>query len=399
MRAVFCHDNIYRTDSDGNIYSEGQFESETWARYLQVFDQLTVVGRVSPLDEKEDPSRYNISERDGVNFHFVPDLAGPVRMFSQRPRVAKELSDIFSQSDAVIVRGAGEIAQLAARLAGKMGKPVAAEVVGCAWDSLWNYGSWQGRVFAPINFVRTRRMIAKMPFAIYVSQSFLQRRYPCYGNTAIASNVNIAKPDPAVLQQRLSHIQDKSGPFIIGMIGSLKHQYKGVHIALKALAENREKLPPFEFRILGNGDPSPWQQMAQELGVAEVTHFCGTLPSGKLVLEWLDDIDLYIQPSFQEGVPRAMIEAMSRGCPALGSSAGGIGELLSKDFLHKPGDYRTLGAQLVHVVNNKNVQLGSAGKNFDVSCRYSADVLSERRYRFWKAFSEYATTIDQTRLS
>ena len=51
------------------------------------------------------------------------------------------------------------------------------------------------------------------------------------------------------------------------------------------------------------------------------------------MFEWLDDMDLYIQPSLQEGLPRAVVEAMSRGLPALGAHTGGIPELLGEDCI------------------------------------------------------------------
>lgn len=40
----------------------------------------------------------------------------------------------------------------------------------------------------------------------------------------------------------------------------------------------------------------------------------GVLPADQAVLDWLDEIDLYIQPSLTEGLPRAVIEAMDTGC-------------------------------------------------------------------------------------
>ena len=398
MKAIFVHNNIYRTDAEGRTYSsEPQFGSEAWRRYLDVFERLTVVGRSTRFRPGEDPDQFALSEREGVSFRFLPNLSGPVRVFTQRSRARRELMAILSEADAVIVRGMGEPVLLAAGMAHRLRKPVAAEVVGCAWDALWNYGNWQGKVLAPINFLRTRRMVASAHFAIYVSRSFLQGRYPNDGHTEVASNVQIEEPNRAVLERRLHRIDSPPSRVVIGMIGSLQHRYKGVHVALRALSRARERLPPFEFRVLGTGDPAPWLSMAEDLGVAGVTRFCGTLPSGEPVLSWLDEVDLYIQPSFQEGVPRAMIEAMSRGCPALGSSAGGIGELLDEDLLHRPGDERRLADQIIDALDDRQRRKAAARQNFEVSRRYGAGVLSARRRKFWKAFADYAAQTGNNR--
>ena len=45
----------------------------------------------------------------------------------------------------------------------------------------------------------------------------------------------------------------------------------------------------------------------------------GGVPHNK-IFQLLDDIDLYIQPSLQEGLPRSVVEAMSRACPIIGQA-------------------------------------------------------------------------------
>src|SRR5699024_9667719 len=101
-----------------------------------------------------------------------------------------------------------------------------------------------------------------------------------------------------------------------------------------------------QFEILGDGDQSSWKLLAKELGIEDNVKFKGVLPGGKPVLSWLESIDVYIQPSFQEGLPRAVIEAMSQGCPVVGSNAGGIPELIQDEYIHDMGDYEELSSLL-----------------------------------------------------
>jgi glycosyltransferase involved in cell wall biosynthesis len=176
----------------------------------------------------------------------------------------------------------------------------------------------------------------------------------------------------------------------LGLIGSLIHGHKGVGVALKALAHVRDEIPEIQLKILGNGDPTPWRRLASRLGVEDITRFCGTIPSGEHVLRWLDDIDLYIQPSLTEGLPRAVIEAMSRGCPVLASSAGGTSELLDDDALHRPGDVDRFSDQITSLLRYVPRQTEMARDNFEMSRRYSTDVLSAKRRAFWSAFGAYA---------
>jgi glycosyltransferase involved in cell wall biosynthesis len=80
----------------------------------------------------------------------------------------------------------------------------------------------------------------------------------------------------------------------------------------------------------------------------------GTLESGKDgIIPFLDSIHLYVHPSRTEGLPRVVIEAMSRGRLALGSNVGGIPELLNKKYIHKSGDVNKLSSDIVSIYKDQ----------------------------------------------
>ena len=77
--------------------------------------------------------------------------------------------------------------------------------------------------------------------------------------------------------------------------------------------------------LVGDGKHRPeLERRAAALGVSERIEFRGQLASCELVRQELDRADLFVLPSRQEGLPRAMIEAMARGLPCIGSTVGGI---------------------------------------------------------------------------
>jgi len=387
MRAVFVHDNYFIT-SNNTVYAQGYFDYSCWKRYLDVFDSLVVIGRHRNLKYGEDIQKLTVSSGPRVSFLFVPNLASPTAMIARRPEAIKLLTSAISSADAVIARLPSQIGCIATTVARRLDKPWAVEVVGCAWDGLWNYGTWQGKVYAPVAYYQNRQVIKKAPFAIYVTQRFLQHRYPSHGQVAVASNVQIPVLEDGVMEQRLCRISAAKKQLVIGLIGSLSTRYKGVHTALEALAYFKDQLPSFEFRVLGPGDPQSWVRLAESLGISDCVRFCKVLPSGEPVRKWLDEVDIYLQPSFQEGLPRSLLEAMSRGCPAIGSTAGGIPELLTPECLHKPGDVQRLGKLLVKVANDSALQADMATQNFNLTKEYSNDVLELRRRHFWQSFAD-----------
>jgi glycosyltransferase involved in cell wall biosynthesis len=384
---VFAHDYPFLHVPEGRVYSDrGDWP---WHQYLAFSDRVKVASRARALSSDEGVGELTLVSRPGVSYVAIPSLSGPRVRFSNRRQARRRLRAAIADADALVARLPSEIGSLAADVADDLGKPWAVEVVTCTWDALWNYGTWQGKVYAPVSWRKTRRVVRRAPFALYVTERFLQRRYPSRGRSVGCSDVELPEPDPAVLERRLERIGSSPGPVRIGVIAALTVKFKGVQTALAALGRVRAELPPFEFHVLGAGDSEPWRRLARTHGVEEQTHFAGTVPPDAVPL-WLDALDLYIQPSYQEGLPRSLIEALSRACPALGSTAGGIPELLEPDCLHRPGDEQRLGELLVTAAADRDWQAAQATRNFEVARRYSKPELERIRTGFWREFAESA---------
>jgi glycosyltransferase involved in cell wall biosynthesis len=387
-RIVFAHDNQFLRATDGEVYSSrGRWP---WDRYLAFADRLSVVSRMEDLPAGTDTSGLELSSQPRVSFVPVASLSGPLLQFTNRRAAGQVLEREIGGANAVVVRLPSEIGNLAARTAERLGKPWAVEVVTCTWDALWNYGNWQGKVYAPVSWWKTRRVVRRAPFAFYVTERFLQRRYPSRGRTVGVSDVELPALDAAVLDARLARIRSGPEPARLGLIAALSVKFKGVQTALEALGSLRDRLPELELRILGSGDPTPWRKLAREHGVDDIVRFDGTLPPGEPVLRWIDELDLYLQPSFQEGLPRSLVEALSRGLPALGSTAGGIPELLPPECLHRPGDAGRLGELIGAAVEDREWLARQAERNFETAKGFRAELLEVVRSSFWREFAQFA---------
>lgn len=391
MKAIFVHDHPFY--SDGSLYYSDKLPYGTWQRYLEHFDELTVFARLSA--DAACLEKQPLSSGPKVRFLFGQNISSLNGVLNVRRAEKRRLERLVVDHDAVISRLPSEYGLLAVAIAKKIGKPYIIEVVGCPWDALWNYGSLKPKVYAPFLTMRMKRAVAEAGCVSYVSQDFLQNRYPAKDNAIVAaiSNVEISESSDSILVKRIGRIKQNKPKVIFGLIGSLKTRYKGVHTAINALSLLSSHLFDFELHVLGSGEIEPYKKMAEKLGIAEKIFFDGTLPSGIAVSNWLDKIDVYLQPSFQEGVPRALIEAMSRGCPSLASSAGGIPELLDEGCTFKPGDVKLL-ANLLKLkscdISWREVQ---AIRNFKISKKYSKNILDNRRT---KLFNEFVDSVEQT---
>jgi glycosyltransferase involved in cell wall biosynthesis len=349
MRLVFVHDHRFIGGADDTVYTGGSLPAATWERYLRHFDEVVVVARQGgPTADEWRVARSNMA---GVRFELVDGQEG-VRLFSQSRRLAEALDRELSQADALLAMLPSQLGHFALLNARARGLPFAVEAVGCAWESYSHHGNVAARAFAPVAYQRQRRALRLAPLALYVTRQFLQRRYPCSGYTNYASNVEIEPMDEAgrrARQERLSELAQGRQPRF-GTVGSLRVRYKGLQVVIAALARLRARGLVASYTVLGAGDPSPYRALAEKLGVGDLVDFAGTREPGHGVARWLDDIDVHIQPSYQEGLPRATVEAMNRGVGCLGSTAGGLPELLPPDRMHLPGEVGKLAQDIAELV-------------------------------------------------
>lgn len=343
MRLLFAHDHRFLSGEGGALYTSGSFPAAVWDRYLRHFESVTVIARNS--GKVPDPPRLARTDRDRVSFAFLPSLASSRHLLLRPREIDEQMMKAVNSVDAVVARLPSEIGMLAVKHARRLGKPYGVEVVGSAWDSYAN-SDWLARAYAPLVHLRARRAIAAAPLALYVTSSWLQGRYPTSGQWWSASNVYLQPVHAEAVAKREERLRELArGKLpVLGTIGVVR--VKGIRTALEALAQLRSSGIDLQYRLLGSGPVEHWQEVARQLGIADLVHFDGTRVAGEGVCSWLDEIDIYLQPSFTEGIPRGMIEAMSRGCACVGSDCGGIPEILAPERRHRPGDSSAL-AQIV----------------------------------------------------
>lgn len=387
MKVVFAHDHVFKKDINENLYTAGSFNNSVWKRYLNHFNEIIVTARIDNevINSNQSFNDFNLSE---TLFVPIPSLSGPLSKFKNKEAATARIKEALGASDALIARLPSETGNLAIKIAKDMGKPYAVEVVACVWDALWNYGKVQAKLYAPFATNKMKNLIKEAPYVMYVTNTFLQNRYPSQGKVQNVSNVELQQVIESNLSNRLIKIENSKQLYKIGMIGNLNNRIKGWDIALRALDRLNKKGIDFEFQILGDGEKEHWINFAKKLGIADKIKFCGTLPSGEPVLKWLDSIDLYLQPSFQEGLPRAVIEAMSRACPIVGSTAGGIPELIDTRCTHKPGDYKGLSEILFTIMLDLELSKHFSEQNYEESKNYKKEILDERRTEFWSDFTK-----------
>lgn len=292
----------------------------------------------------------------------------------------QEMAMAIQHCDLTIVRCHSFVAFRASDLAHRLKKPVLAEAMSCPWDAMWNR-SLLGKLIAPYMFMKMRAVMYNADYAIYVTSKFLQQRYPCKKASIGVSNVELPPVSQAVLTQRLDRITAyEHSPIILMTCAAVNVAHKGHRYVIEALALMNSMGIHSTYYCVGQGDPSTLKKIAEKYGVSDQVVFTGVLPHDE-VFSVLDNCDIYIQPSLQEGLPRALIEAMSRGCPCIGAKTAGIPELLPDECIVPKKSAKAIAEVVFSMLHDDLSRF--AKENYKTSQAFQKDVLDTRRNAYF----------------
>lgn len=385
MKVAFIFDTVL-VENDSDFYGMTLNYDFFVSRYLSMFNSMIVSTRVvSSARAKGDVSGYKIV--NGPSVEVIPirtyrDIPDAIR---NRKKIIGELEEVIAKSDKVIIRMPSVLGMFATKICKKLKKDYLIELVACPWDGYINHTNPIGKLLAPIMYFKTKGVVSNAPNVLYVTNDFLQRRYPTNGKSCGCSDVVINEINDLDLQSRLNKINslDFDKKIILGTVANVGMKYKGHRYVFEAIYELKKLGKNFEYRLIGNGDQTRLRTLVKKLGLEQEVIFLGSLPH-KEVFEELKAIDVYIQPSLQEGLPRAVVEAMSLACPVIGSNAGGMPELISQSMIFEK---RKVG-QLINILKtmNKETLVVESKNNFNKAKEFEDNKLTKIRQRFYSSF-------------
>lgn len=118
---------------------------------------------------------------------------------------------------------------------------------------------------------------------------------------------------------------------------------KGLRVLLAAMHRLLPEIPTLHLTLVGDG-PDRANLEAEAASLGDRVTFTGYL-SQDAVAQKMQDSDVFVLPSFAEGVPVVLMEAMASGCPVIATQVAGVGELVEPGIhglLVAPGDLDAL---------------------------------------------------------
>lgn len=144
---------------------------------------------------------------------------------------------------------------------------------------------------------------------------------------------------------------------------------KGLPILLESLFALKARCPQIVLTIIGDGpDRAHLEARVITLGLSQQVRFVG-YQSQSEVRRFFQETDIFVLPSFAEGVPVSLMEAMASELPVISTRIAGIGELVEdgkSGYLVMPGNVEQIAQKIRHLHDEPQVRqaFGQTGRRF-----------------------------------
>jgi glycosyltransferase involved in cell wall biosynthesis len=153
------------------------------------------------------------------------------------------------------------------------------------------------------------------------------------------------------LKMPVNKNRQKQRILFLGRLG----QRKGVDDLISAFFKVAKKFPRAELHLGGDGDLAMYQSQVLALGISDKVFFLGWVAGAKKI-QCLADATVYCLPSYNEGFPMGVLEAMSADVAVVASTAGGIPDAITdheEGLLIEAGDVDSLANALTTMLDDE----------------------------------------------
>jgi glycosyltransferase involved in cell wall biosynthesis len=381
MRLCITSEHRFDRAPDGTVWTASNHSYDDWSRYLGNFKKVRVLARVR--DVASPPTAGIRADGPGVSVWPLPYYLG-FGEFCKRWRAVKRAAIAgIEVDDAVILKAPSILSTLVEPSLRRRGQPFAVQVIGDPRDS-FSAGAMNHPLrllFREVLTHQTAVQCREASAVSYVTSKKLQTRYPCRPSVFQNGVSDVVLPaDFIALEAR---VKAPNTPLRIITVGSLEQLYKGTDTLVEATHLCVQTGLDLNLIIVGGGRYRPMlEERTRCLGIAARIEFKGLLPAGEAVMAELDKCDLFVLPSRADGLPRAMVEAMARALPCIGSTVGGLPELLDPICLVPPGDSRLLANKIIEVVSTPGMLSRMSSASLTKAREFSEPTLAARRSDF-----------------
>ncbi|WP_235362745.1 glycosyltransferase family 4 protein [Burkholderia sp. A9] len=331
-------------------------------RFVHAFEDVRIVARSFPSSRRVG----SVVTGTGVSFVTVGENRGGRALLASLPRLFARVFGVVRDAETLVIRFPGNIAIISMLVCLVSGKEFSVEVVADPEDYFKDGASDHPlrKIAGSIHCRATRFAVRHARSVRYVTRAYLQTKYPAGPDSKPFGFSDVYLPDSSFSVRDLETFS-ATGALRIVNVAMMHNHSKGHAVLLETVSRLLRQGVKIQLTLVGDGPlRARFEELADSLAIGDIVHFSGQV-SSDTVREIVSQQDLFVLPSFQEGLPRAMLEAMASGTPALATTVGGIPEVLPAEDMFEPGSVDELVRRIGGLARNR-------GWLFEMSIRQSA---------------------------
>jgi len=387
MKILIVLENHFYKDLEGKIWCDRIVDYNFLKRYLNVFSEIILCGRVSQI-EGEVQGKLLVSGKN-VEFIGLPNFKGIKGLIRNILRIKSIIKKQLKRVNHVIYRVPTHLSLFTYKQAIKQKKILGIEFMMAA-DKMIEGKSVITNILNKYIESKAKKICMKANGVAYVTEGILQKSYPCFatihGNGKKNFTTNYSTID---LEKKDFYIQKwkkDNKPEIINIVhtGYMDSYRKGQITLINAVKNVAQKGYKFKLHLIGDGNKRiEFEELAIKLGIEKYISFEGIIKEKSKILGLLKKCHLFVFPTHSEGLPRSIIEAMAVGLPCISSPVDGIPELLNEEFLINYDDSDKYADKIIELMEDWEKMIKAGHENYEKSKKYSNSNLQKQRNEFY----------------
>jgi len=368
------------------VYTDLAFGYDYWQEQLDVFDEVIVLARVRKSESI--PEEMFRSDGDGVSFLDLYDYKGFFSLLIWWPLVFIQCKKALKITDNYLLRG-GFVSILLWVWLKIYRRDYAMEYVTRVIEGISTEGKGFYKAFYRIIGIVLEYICclqARGAKQASYTSNYLSRHYPTKDKSScfVFSGVRIS--DEVITAPRDLASFNKN-PFVIVSIGRMELQ-KGHEWLVRTAVElsQRRDIPDWLINLVGPGSQvEPLRKLVKACNLEGKVNVLGGVKWGVELFKYIDNAHLFVLPSLTESMPRALIEGMARGIPAIGSNVGGIPELLPEEDLVPVSNAKMLTVKIVDCMMDVDRLIAMSARNYERALDYKIEKTKMKKLAFWES--------------
>jgi len=253
-------------------------------------------------------------------------------------------------------------------------------------------GAYRGPLRRIYKYIWVKTLKCQCRFAkaaSYVTSRSLQELYPPTPACPTFSYTTLDLPEQCIVPASRPVERFLKPQLTLINVAMMQRHLKGQDIIITAVAKLKRVGISTQLWLVGDGDTREiFEELAAHLGVSDNVKFVGRVTAGAQIFDLLDQADIFVLPSRQEGLPRVVIEAMARALPCFASDLPGNRELLDDEFRLPIEDPDAWATRLADAISQPEILAQASDHNRNAAKRYTLSNVQPIRIAFYRTLAQ-----------